>query len=152
MTQDNGEALYRRSLYTFWRRIVGPTEFFDTASRETCIGQAKSAPTRRLHALTTLNDVTYVEAARALAERVLASEAARPRETAIDGPSAWCCARGRHAAENARSCSPAFARLTGEFAADRKAAEQLLTSANRRANESIDAVEHAAYTAVCRRS
>ena len=34
--QDHGEALYRRSLYTFWRRIVGPTIFFDVSSRQTC--------------------------------------------------------------------------------------------------------------------
>ena len=34
--QDHGEALYRRSLYTFWRRIVGPTMFFDIAARQTC--------------------------------------------------------------------------------------------------------------------
>src|SRR5262249_20012409 len=33
--QDRGDALYRRSLYTFWRRIIAPTEFFDTASRQT---------------------------------------------------------------------------------------------------------------------
>ena len=33
---DKGEALYRRSVYQFWRRIVGPTMFFDTAARQTC--------------------------------------------------------------------------------------------------------------------
>src|SRR5207249_2783232 len=68
--QDHGAALYRRSVYSFWRRIVGPTALFDTAARQTCVVK----PTRTnspLHALTTLNDVTYVEAARALAQRVL---------------------------------------------------------------------------------
>src|SRR5437588_12160091 len=34
--QEHGDALYRRSLYTFWRRIVAPTEFFDVASRQVC--------------------------------------------------------------------------------------------------------------------
>src|SRR5439155_3052974 len=34
--QDHGESLFRRSLYTFWRRIAGPTEFFDSATRQTC--------------------------------------------------------------------------------------------------------------------
>src|SRR5262245_27709346 len=77
--QDHGEALYRRSLYTFWRRIIGPTAFFDTTARQTCTVK----PTRTnspLHALTTLNDVTYVEAARALAQRVLTSGGSSPEE------------------------------------------------------------------------
>src|SRR5207253_7534657 len=68
--QDKGEALYRRSLYVFWRRIVGPTIFFDSANRQTCT--VKNVITNTpLHALTTLNDTTYVEAARALAERAI---------------------------------------------------------------------------------
>src|SRR5262249_26332454 len=70
--QDHGAALYRRSVYTFWRRLIGPTEFFDTAARHTCVVKP-SRTNSPLHALTTLNDVTYVEAARALAERVLGS-------------------------------------------------------------------------------
>ncbi|MGE5194880.1 MAG: DUF1549 and DUF1553 domain-containing protein, partial [Deltaproteobacteria bacterium] len=68
--QEHGEALYRRSLYTFWRRIVGPTMFFDVANRQTCTIRIARTNTP-LHALVTLNDVTYVEAARALAQRVL---------------------------------------------------------------------------------
>ncbi|HEY2251820.1 MAG TPA: PSD1 and planctomycete cytochrome C domain-containing protein [Planctomycetaceae bacterium] len=68
--QEQGEALYRRSLYTFWRRIVGPTMFFDVANRQTCTVKIVRTNTP-LHALVTLNDVTYVEAARALAQSVL---------------------------------------------------------------------------------
>lgn len=67
--QDQGDALYRRSLYTFWRRIVGPTMFFDNAARQVCTVKTVRTNTP-LHALTTLNDVTFVEAARALAQRV----------------------------------------------------------------------------------
>src|SRR5439155_22561403 len=48
--QDHGEALYRRSLYTFWRRIVGPTEFFDTPSRAVCTVRPSRTNTP-LHAL-----------------------------------------------------------------------------------------------------
>jgi hypothetical protein len=71
--QDHGEALYRRSLYQFWRRIVGPTVFFDTPNRQNC--QVKASRTNTpLHALTTLNDVTYVEAARCWAERLLTAK------------------------------------------------------------------------------
>src|SRR5437773_7807934 len=68
--QDHGDALYRRSLYTFWRRIVGPTEFFDSAARQTCSVRPSRTNTP-LHAFTTMNDPTFVEAARALAQRVM---------------------------------------------------------------------------------
>ena len=61
--QDHGEALYRRTLYTFWRRIVGPTMLFDNSPRQTCSVKASQTNTP-LHALTTLNDITYMEAAR----------------------------------------------------------------------------------------
>ncbi|HND52678.1 MAG TPA: DUF1553 domain-containing protein, partial [Pirellulaceae bacterium] len=61
--QEHGEALYRRSVYQFWRRIVGPTVFFDVANRQTCTVKLARTNTP-LHALVTLNDVTYVEAAR----------------------------------------------------------------------------------------
>ncbi|MEZ6135782.1 MAG: PSD1 and planctomycete cytochrome C domain-containing protein [Pirellulaceae bacterium] len=63
---DEGESLYRRSIYSFWRRIVGPTVFFDAAKRQTCEVQPNLTNTP-LHALTTLNDVTFVEAARVMA-------------------------------------------------------------------------------------
>ena len=69
-SQDTGANLYRRSLYTFWRRIVGPTMFFDEAKRQTC----EVKPTRTntpLHALTTLNETLFFEAARSMAQRVL---------------------------------------------------------------------------------
>ena len=58
---DSGDSLYRRSIYSFWRRIVGPTMFFDSSKRQTCEVQPNLTNTP-LHALTTLNDVTFVEA------------------------------------------------------------------------------------------
>src|SRR5262249_45897613 len=69
-TQDDGKDLYRRSLYQFWRRIVGPTMFFDVGNRQTCIVRQERTNTP-LQALALLNDTTYVEAARALAQRTL---------------------------------------------------------------------------------
>jgi hypothetical protein len=68
--QDHGDALYRRTLYVFWRRIVGPTMLFDNSSRQVCAVKATRTNTP-LHALVTLNDTTFVEAARVLAEKVL---------------------------------------------------------------------------------
>lgn len=69
-TVDTGEGRYRRSLYTFWRRIVGPTMFFDTPSRSVC----SVKPTRTntpLQSLALLNDPTYVDAARYLSKQLL---------------------------------------------------------------------------------
>lgn len=74
--QEHGDALYRRSLYTFWRRIVAPTIFFDVANRQNCSVKTDRTNTP-LHALITLNDVTYIEAARALAQRTLLSNTAK---------------------------------------------------------------------------
>ncbi|MCH2209590.1 MAG: PSD1 and planctomycete cytochrome C domain-containing protein [Lentisphaerales bacterium] len=68
--QDTGKDLYRRSMYIFWRRIVGPTMFFDNAARQVCDVKMHLTNTP-LHALVTLNDTTYVEAARVMAERVM---------------------------------------------------------------------------------
>lgn len=76
--QDHGEKLYRRSLYTFWRRTTPPTMLFDVASRQVCT-VTQSQTNTPLHALTLLNDVTYLEAARALAERVM-QEANSPED------------------------------------------------------------------------
>jgi hypothetical protein len=69
-TQGAGDELYRRSLYTFWRRIAAPTMFFDNADRMVCSVKAFRTNTP-LHALTTLNDVTFVESARLLATRAM---------------------------------------------------------------------------------
>ena len=69
---SHGADLYRRSLYTFWRRTVSPANMFDTANRQTCTVRASRTCTP-LHAMVTLNDPTWVEAARVLAERSLLS-------------------------------------------------------------------------------
>jgi hypothetical protein len=69
---DKGEGLYRRSLYTFWRRTSPPPDMlaFDAPSREVCVARRQPTSTP-LQPLILLNDPQFVEAARALGERLL---------------------------------------------------------------------------------
>ena len=69
---SQGSDLYRRSLYTFWRRTVAPANMFDASNRQACRVRSSNTSTP-LHALTTLNDPTWVEAARVLAQKSNAS-------------------------------------------------------------------------------
>jgi hypothetical protein len=70
--QDHGEALYRRSIYTFWKRAAMPAsmDIFNAPSREVCTVKRERTNTP-LQALVTMNDPTFVEAARKLAENAL---------------------------------------------------------------------------------
>jgi hypothetical protein len=143
---DKGEALYRRSLYVFWRRIVGPTIFFDSANRQTC--SVKTVVTNTpLHALSTLNDVTYVEAARALAQLAIL-EGGRTEEMRL--AFAFRRVTGRMPNETETTIlAAALAKQRKLFAADEPAALKLLKVGDSPRNDKLNPIEHAAFTAVC---
>lgn len=69
---DKGEALYRRTMYTIWKRTAAPPTMllFDAPNREAC-SVKRSRTNTPLQALALLNEVTYVEAARKLAEKII---------------------------------------------------------------------------------
>ncbi len=77
--QGHGEDLYRRSLYTFWKRTVAPPMMvtFDAPGREACVVRENRTNTP-LQALNLMNDVTFLEAARGIAQRMMREGGADP--------------------------------------------------------------------------
>ena len=142
--QDSGSALHRRSIYTFWRRIVGPTTLFDNANRQVCTVRSVRTNTP-LHALATLNDITYVEAARFMAERILSaggSDAERIRR-------AFRLATSREPdPEEAQILLGRLDALRSDFAADPEAARAILAIGDKPRQSDLDPVEHAAHAAL----
>ena len=83
---ETGDGLYRRTMYTFWKRTAAPPSMllFDAPNREICTLK-RSRTNTPLQALSLLNEVTYVEAARKLAGRMLAEAGDAPDERLVQG-------------------------------------------------------------------
>lgn len=143
--QDHGSALHRRTLYTFWRRIVAPTMLFDNAPRQVCSVSPRLTNTP-LHALTTLNETTYVESARGFAQRVLEAHS-EPRERIVF---AFRLATSRAPSEQELTILQSRLQiLHDQFASDPESAERLLAIGESPRNQELDPLEHAAWTALC---
>ncbi len=143
--KDAGENLYRRSLYTFWKRSAPPAsmDVFNAPSRETCTVRRERTDTP-LQALVTLNDPQFVEAARNLAEHTLKEGGAKPKD------------RLDYMAEKllSRTLKPAERKITDGILNDLlthyksapKDAEALITIGESKADPTMDKPTLAAYT------
>ena len=142
-----GDDLYRRSLYTFWKRTLGPPTMitFDSSTRETCIVRTGRTNTP-LQALNLMNDVTYVEAARRLAERMMTAGGETPAER-VGFAYRLATARRPPAAAEAILVD-GFRRHLDRYQADRGAALDLVRQGESPRDETLDVAELAAYTMV----
>ena len=144
---SSGDELYRRSLYTFWKRTCPPPSLtsFDAPDRETCVIRRGRTNTP-LQAFVLMNDPTYVEAARKLAGRVIAEGGATP---AGRFERAFRLVLARTPAEGEiRVLAPLLETALGRFRADAKAAAALLAVGQSKPASAIDAAELAAWTTV----
>ena len=143
--QSKGPDLYRRSLYTFWRRTVGPANMFDASNRQSCRVRA-SATNTPLHALTTLNDPTWVEAARVLAERVI--KATPDDDARLRSALRRVVARDPTDRELA-TLRRMLGRQRDHYRPRPEDAKKLVATGAAPRDASIDPADHAAWTAVC---
>lgn len=137
--------LYRRSLYTFWRRTVSPANMFDASNRQACRVRLATTSTP-LHALTTLNDPTWVEAARVLAGRCMQAEATLDQRLVAAFSQVVCRTPAARDLDRLRT---AYEKQYEFYRNDSSSAKELLQVGSAPTDESIDASEQAALTAVC---
>jgi hypothetical protein len=141
--QDHGDNLYRRSVYTFWKRQAPPAsmEIFNAPSRETCTVRRERTDTP-LQALVTLNDPQFVEAARSLAQ-----ESLKDKANAWDFMAERLLARRFTTAEK-KIVEASAQDLLAHYRGEPGAAEQLLEVGDLKPDREFDAPTLAAYTMV----
>ena len=145
--RDEGDALFRRSLYTFWKRTAPPPAFmtFDAPSREACVVRRARTNTP-LQALLLMNDTQYVEAARNLGQKMMTSGGASAGERLSFG---FRVATARQPTpEEAAVLAKLLAAHLADYQADRGAAEKLVSIGVSPRNMALDVSELAAYTMV----
>ena len=146
-TPSHGKDLYRRSMYTFAKRTVPPPSLttFDAPDREKCT--ARRLPTNTpLQALVLMNDPTYVEAARALAERAII-KAGRDPSQRISYAFRLATAR-KPAPEELKALSELAQKELARYQRDKPAALKLLEVGESPLDQKLDVSELAAWTTV----
>jgi hypothetical protein len=146
---DHGEAQHRRGMYTYWQRTLPHPSLvaFDAPSREECTAERPRSSTP-LQALVLLNDPTYVEAARAFAERVI-----KEGGTSVSARFnyAYQLALSRDiSAEEDKVLAALYEKHLDEYRGDKAAAQRLLGTGERPMPKEMDAAELAAWTSVAR--
>lgn len=144
--QDHGESLYRRSLYSFWKRMAPPAslEIFNAPSREVACVRRERTNTP-LQALVTLNDTQFLEAARVLATEAL--KVAADTDQVLDFLSARLLARPFRPAERG-ILKASFDDARSSYQADPKAAAAFLSVGEVPPDPSLEAPLLAAWTLV----
>jgi hypothetical protein len=145
--QQKGDALHRRSMYTYWKRMamLPDMDAFDAPMRDVVCTRRQRTDTP-LQALVTMNDVQWVEAARALAERVI-KEGGKQPEQRIDLMSQILLAHDP-SAQMAAVLQDSLSKMEKHYAADPKAAHALVSEGETKSDASIPAPELAAWTMV----
>jgi hypothetical protein len=145
--QDKGENLYRRSMYTFWKRTSPPPSMmlFDAPNRETC-SVSRGRSNTPLQALTLMNDPQFVEAARALGQRMI-EQGGDTAKTRIDF--AFMLATARHPNEREMTIlsDKLYEQLESYSAADVPFSE-LLQVGDSEYNKKLNECELAAYSVI----
>ena len=145
--QDVGAKLYRRSVYTFWKRTAPPPTMllFDAPDRERCVVRREQTSTP-LQALALMNDPTFVEAARKLAERMMTEVRGGPQERTHWG---FCLVTARDPSQRERSALvDLFERQRARFASNAGWCDEWLAVGASPPDESLDRSELAAYSVV----
>jgi len=145
--QDKGEGLYRRSLYTYWKRTIAPPFMgnFDSPNREVCTVYENRTNTP-LQALDLMNDTIFLETSRKLAERMIAESSADPAER-INRAYQLLLGRPPKPTEE-RILLQALAKFQANYQKDPKAADQYLSYGDSPRKTGFDVSELAAYTSV----
>ncbi len=143
--QSKGEDLYRRGLYTYWKRSLPYPSFFtfDAPNREVCTAQRPRTSTP-LQSLVLLNDPSYVEAARGLAQRVL-REAGSGIVDKLTLAFRLAVARPPQPAE-VKLLQRVYEEQLAHFRQDKAAAKDLLSVGESPAPSGVDECELAAWT------
>ena len=145
--QDHGDALYRRSLYTFWKRAAAPPGMllFDAPNRDVCTARRGRSNTP-LQALVLMNDVQYMEAARALAARIL-NEAGPTVEDRIAYAAQAVLGRPPRSVE-ATALTRQLTAQQSDYRDRPEAAHALLAVGESKSGATLDTVELASWTMV----